>query len=279
MYVEGEVGNRSAGTVRSGPRTVDGDVRFAVLGPLEARCGDVDLAPSRPKILQLLAMLVIRPRRIVSVDSIVGELWPNEPPRTARTTLNSYVYHLRRRIDRDPATPAGESLLATRAPGYALRIEPAQVDAHVFAALLRQARDLHDQGCHAEAAEACRGALGLCTGPPLANVPCGPLLTAYTMEILEELRTARHLLIEAEIAAGRHRGLIGELRSLIAENPLDEALHGQLMVALGRSGRRSDALAVFRQLRGRLAVELGVEPCDMLQLLHHDLLSEGESQP
>jgi DNA-binding SARP family transcriptional activator len=277
MYADEQARNGLGGGAGR-PEPVDRRVRFSVLGPLEARYGDTDHAPSTPKILQLLAMLVIRPGRTVSVDSLIGELWPRRVPRTARTTLASYVYHLRRRIDRDPALPAGESLVTTRAPGYALRIDPPQVDVHAFTTLLHRAHELHQGSDHSAAADTCRRALGLWSGPPLANVPRGPQLEAYTTGLLEELRAARHLLVEAEIAGGHHRRLVGELRSLTAENPFDEAMHAQLMVALGRSGRRSDALAVFRQLRDRLAAELGVEPCDELQLVQHDLLSHGKAR-
>jgi DNA-binding SARP family transcriptional activator len=273
MYAEGKVHDRSAEVAGRGVNPFDNEIRLSVLGPLEAHRDGVDRAPRTPKLLQLLAMLVIRPGRIVHVDSIISELWPSHPPRTARTTLSTYVYHLRRCID---DAEADDSLLVTRAPGYMLRVSPDQVDVHTFGLLLQRGRDLQNRGLHAEAAEAYRQALDLSTGSPLANVPCGPTLSTYTMEVLEELRRAQHLMIEAEIAAGRHRELIGELRSLTAENPLDEALHAQLMVVLGRSGRRSDAMAVYRGLRAQLSTELGVEPCDGIQLLHRDLLSEGE---
>jgi DNA-binding SARP family transcriptional activator len=190
--------------------------------------------------------------------------------------MHTYVHHLRRCIERNRLTTTGsEAMLVTKAPGYVLRINPGQVDVSRFQHLHRHGQDLLRRNEYADAARCLRAALDLWAGPPLANVPCGPVLSAYNVELLEQRRRARHLRIEAEISGGLHQDLIGELRSLAAGNPLDEGLHGQLMRALGRSGRRSDAMASYRQLRARLNEELGVEPCDELQLLHRELLCEG----
>jgi DNA-binding SARP family transcriptional activator len=263
---------RTEGT-RSAPAPA---VRFTVLGPLEVLHEGVDYAPTTPKILQLLAVLVLRPGRMVHIDTLIEELWSENPPRTARTTLHTYVYHLRRCIDQNRLAVDADRMLVTKPSGYTFYIEPGQVDVHEFEDLHHLGRELHDKGDPAGAGDAYRSALDLWAGAPLANVPCGPVLSAYRTELLELRRSVLHLRIEAEITEGRHRELIGELRSLATGDPLDEALHGQLMRVLGRSGRRSDAMAVYRGLRTRLSDELGVEPCDDLQLLHQDLISEGD---
>jgi DNA-binding SARP family transcriptional activator len=270
MYVEERVSD--------GPRdsaTPTGPVRFSVLGPLEILRDGVDYAPRAPKILQLLAMLVLNPGKMVHLDTIVRELWADDPPRSARSTLHTYIYHLRRCIEQNRLADNPEAMLTTRPPGYVFHIDPAQVDLIDFQRQQQHGTELQRAGRHADAALAYRAALDLWAGAPLANVHCGPVLTAYVAELQEQRHSLLHLWIEAEITSGRHRELIGELRSLAALSPLDEALHGQLMRALGRSGRRSDAMAVYRMLRKRLAGDLGVEPCEELQLLHHHLLSEG----
>jgi len=273
MYAEKSVSDGLFGVNR--PQAA-GALQFTVLGPLGLMRDGVDYAPRTPKLLQLLALLVLRPGKMVNFDTIAHELWANDPPRTARTTLHTYVYHLRRCIEENELAGSAETMLATKAPGYVFRIDPAQVDVFTFQQLQLEGQELQRQERHAEAAETFRKALDLWSGPPLANVSCGPVLSAYTMELLEQRRGTLHRRIEAEFANGRHRELIGELRSLTAGNPLDEALHGQLMRALGRSGRRSDAMTVYRTLRKRLTEELGVEPCDDVQLLHRELISEGD---
>ncbi|MFD0813145.1 BTAD domain-containing putative transcriptional regulator [Amycolatopsis umgeniensis] len=255
-------------TGHRGPDTV----RARLLGPVELHAGGVDRAPTTPKLLQLLAMLLIRPGKTVRVDSLVHELWNDAPPRSVRRTLHTYVHHLRRHLD--PDGDRGEGLLVTSAPGYRLEIDPAVVDVSEFARLHRLGRDLLTGGDHAAAAHAFRTALDLWSGPPLANIHCGPTLAAYTVYLLEHRRNARDLWIEAEIRAGQHREMLGVLRSLTTADPLDETLHGHLIRALGLSGRRSDALAAYQRLRTRLDDELGVEPCAELRELHRELLSE-----
>jgi DNA-binding SARP family transcriptional activator len=276
MYSEETLSEALAGVPGRGDQPTSAGLRFTVLGSLSVLRDGVDYAPTTPKILKLLALLVMRPGRIVHFDSIMQELWANDPPRTVRTTLHTYVYHLRRCLGENELAPTPQALLATKAPGYVFHIDPASVDVFTFGRLHQEGLQLGREGRHAEAAQIYRSALDLWTGPPFANVHCGPVLSAYAMELNEQRRSTLHLRIEAEIISGRHRELIGELRSLTTANPLDEALHGQLMRVLGRSGRRSDAMAVYRMLRKRLTEELGVEPCDELQLLHRDLISEGD---
>jgi DNA-binding SARP family transcriptional activator len=251
-------------------------VHFTVLGPLEVLRDGVDHAPTTPKVLSLLAVLVMRPGKMVHIDTLIRELWSDSPPRTVRTTLHTYVYHLRRCINQNGLAADSEKMLATKQSGYTFHIDPSQVDTSRFARLQQIGHERRDAGDHAGAADAYRDALDVWTGPPFANIHCGPVLSAYRTELLEQRRSVLHLRIEAEIVSGRHRELIGELRSLATGSPLDEALHGQLMRALGRSGRRSDAMAVYRMLRSRLAGDLGVEPCDDLQSLHRELISEGD---
>lgn len=265
------------GSSSSGARDDRGDaVTFTLLGQLEVLKEGRDLAPTAPKILQLLAMLLTRPGRVVPNDSIIQELWSSSPPRSVRTTVQTYVYQVRKCIEQNGLAPDGEAMLITKPPGYLLRIDPIQVDVFAFQRQCRQGRNLLETGSCAEAAEEFHRALALWSGPPLANVNCGPHLSAYAVDLQEQRRNARHLRIEAEIEGGMHRDLIGELRSLATANPLDEGVHGQLMRVLSRSGRRSDAMATYRRLRCRLDAELGVEPCDELQLLYLDLLTVRE---
>jgi DNA-binding SARP family transcriptional activator len=255
----------------------DEGVTFTLLGPLEVVKDGINYAPSAPKILQLLAMLLMRPGKVVQIDSIIQELWADDPPRSVRTTMQTYVYQLRKCIERNGLAPDGEELLVTRAPGYLFRVDPAQIDVTLFQQLCQQGRESMTARRYADAATSFRSALALWTGAPLANVNCGSLLSAYAVDLQEQMRAAQQLRIQAEIEGGNHRELIGELKFLVSTNPLDEGLHGQLMQVLSRSGRRSDAMAIYRQLRSRLHAELGVEPCDELQLLHHGLLSVGEA--
>lgn len=259
----------------SGPVAAS-EIRFTLLGPLEMLHDGVDHAPTAPKVLQLAALLVLSPGRTVPLDEIVDELWGERPPRSVRTTVQTYVYQLRRCISEIGPTPDAGTVLATRAPGYVLRIRPEQVDVTAFRVLHRTGRAELLAGRPTHAARTLRAALDAGPGHPLANVACGPVLARHVLELRELQRDARHLRIEADLARGEHRELVAELRALAAAELLDEDVHGQLIRALAGCGRRSEAMAAFRGLRTRLVTELGVEPGAALQTLHLSLLSDRD---
>ncbi|CAA9415413.1 MAG: hypothetical protein AVDCRST_MAG66-2342 [uncultured Pseudonocardia sp.] len=253
----------------------DGEVTFTLLGPVEILKDGVDHAPTAPKVLQLMSLLLLAPGRVVPASMIVDELWGERPPRSVRTTMQTYVYHLRRCIELNSLADDAEQMLGTRPPGYVLRITPEQVDVSQFAHHHREGQELLAAGRNTEAASVLRTALDLWSGPPLANVACGDVLARHCVTLTEQRRHARHLWTEAEIASGGHRGLVAELRSLAATDRLDEELHGQLITVLARSGRRSEAMSTYHELRSRLVDELGIEPSDALRSLHHELLSDA----
>lgn len=268
-------GRNDAATRRGeGPGTA---VRFTLLGPVEVSSNGEDLAPTAPKVLQLLAMLLSCPRQIVPTDAIIRELWASEPPRSVRKTLHIYIHHLRRSLDALGRPEGRESILVTKSPGYLLWIDPARVDVTQFRALREQGRVQLRGKDYPAAADSLRSALELWAGPPLANVRCGPVLSAYALELREQRRSTQQLRIEAEINLGMAGELVGELRGLVAADPLDEGCTGQLIQVLHHCGRRSEAMAAYRELRTRLNRELGVEPCDELRQLHRDLLLNGEN--
>jgi SARP family transcriptional regulator, regulator of embCAB operon len=253
----------------------EAQVKFRILGPLEILKNGRECTPTAPKVLQVLALLVLRANRIVDTESLIQELWGEKPPRSAMTTIQTYVYHLRRSFEREGLVRSGDDLVATRPPGYILRVRPEQVDLQEFHRLSQQGRELLDRGEYAEAAAALRAGLALWSGRPLANVMLGPRLSAYMVDLQEQQMAALQLRIQAEMELGRHRDLIGELRSLVALYPLDEWLHGQLIRVLGRSGRRSDALQVYHNLRVALGEELGIDPSREIQNLHQGLLASS----
>jgi DNA-binding SARP family transcriptional activator len=243
-----------------------------VLGPLQIWVRDHECAPRTPKVLQVLAMLLVRANRTVETESLINELWGERPPRSALTTIQTYIYQIRKLIERQQISRRGEDALVTRPPGYLLRIPPEQLDFEQFRQLRHRGRTHLSAGEFREASAALRGALALWSENPLSNVKLGPQLEAHVADLQEQMRITLQSAIESEMNLGLHRELIGELRSLIATYPLDEWFHQQLMLALDRSGRRSDALHVYRNLRGLLNGELGIDPSEAIQNLHRLLL-------
>ncbi|WP_331733180.1 BTAD domain-containing putative transcriptional regulator [Streptomyces sp. NBC_01276] len=250
-------------------------MRFRVLGPLEVDAAGPDarrVTPRAAKIRVVLATLLVRADEIVSVGSLIDELWGEDPPRTATTTLQVYISQLRKLLHAaDP--DAGREALVTRPPGYLMRLDPDRLDLSAF-------EDLHARGRAAmarhdapAAADLQRRALALWRGPLLSDTPHGPLLDSTAIR-LGELRTAAlEQRIRADLQLGRHHDLVGELQALATELPMREEFHAHLMVALYRSGRQADALEAFARLRRTLVDELAIEPGPPLQQLHGRILA------
>jgi DNA-binding SARP family transcriptional activator/tetratricopeptide (TPR) repeat protein len=226
-----------------------------------------------PKQRALLALLLLRANEVVSSDRLAEELWAGEPPPSARKLLTVYVSQLRKALV--PAGEKGEAseVLLTRPGGYLLAPAPDGLDLHRFLALVEEARRTRERDS-AGAAEALRRALALWRGPPLAEFAYEPFAQAE-LGRLEELRLATlEERFDVELALGLHGALVPELQALVAEHPLRERLHGQLMLALYRSGRQAESLEVYRRLREVLVDELGIEPTAAIRELERSILAQ-----
>ncbi|MEG9519171.1 NB-ARC domain-containing protein [Saccharopolyspora indica] len=208
------------------------------------------------------------------MDQLIEELWEDRPPASATTTLQTYVYQLRKMLGlAEPAAGAQEVVLTTRSGGYSLRIPEKSVDVHCFEELAEQGRREVDSGAVESGAELLRSALRLWRGPAFNDVAAGPVLHADLVRLEETRRSIVEQRLEAELFLGQHHQLIGELSGLSAQMPTHEGFHAKLMIALYRAGRRSEALQAYRRLRDALADELGLEPSPDLQKLHRQLLA------
>jgi SARP family transcriptional regulator, regulator of embCAB operon len=247
-------------------------IQFQVLGGLGVSHGGRDYTPTPPKVRQVLALLLLRSNRVVHVDTIISELWDDEPPASALTTTRTYIYQLRKIFAAEGlAAPAGD-LLVTTPQGYMLKLHRYQVDDTVFGMHVELGRAHIDGSRFVKASDTLRRALDMWTGTPLANVSWGRSLRVHVVH-LEELRIAAiKLYVQAEFALGHHRYLIGHLRALVAEYPFNEWLHGRLIEALGHVGRRGEALMAYQALRTTLANELGLDPSAELQRIQQQVL-------
>jgi DNA-binding SARP family transcriptional activator len=250
-------------------------LRFQILGPLEVFDGDRVCTPKPPKVARVLALLLLRANQVVAMDALIEELWGETPPLSAVGTAQTYIYQLRKILDpRGEHTARGEWLV-TKPPGYMMRASLDQLDATAFEALTQKGRQMLEEGYPQQAAQLLRRALDLWTGPSLADVRRGPLLEAHAIHLDEQRMRALELRIQADAELGRHRELIGEMRSLVASHPLNEWFHGQLIIALSHSGRRGEALQAYQDLRQLLSNQLGLDPQPELQRLHQEVLSHG----
>jgi YVTN family beta-propeller protein len=221
----------------------------------------------------VLALLLADAGAVVSVGRLADALWGEETPGGFVTTVQTYVFHLREVLEPARGHGAAANVLVTEpGSGYRLDTRGSSVDSAVFEGSVRVGREAMDRGAYDEASAELAGGLGLWRGEVLADLAdlgfVGPIAAR-----LEELRlVAQGLRIVAELALGRHDGALPEIDRLIADHPLREQFHAQRITALYRSGRQSDALAAYRELRGRLDEELGIEPSPPLQRLHQAVL-------
>src|SRR5581483_10777543 len=242
--------------------------QFGLLGPLVVSVDGEPVPLGGRRQRALLGALLLQPNRIVSLDHLIDAVWGEAAPDTARNTVQVYVSQLRKLLP--------DGALETAPPGYRLAVAAETIDAFELERRADEGRAALAAGDAARAAETLRAALDLWRGSPLPDLD-GVVAVAEVAR-LEELRlAATEDLVDAELALGRQARLVGELERLVAEHPLRERLRAQLMLALYRSGRQADALAVYQRARRTLLDELGLEPGESLRELERRILAHDPS--
>ena len=242
-------------------------LEFRILSPLEVvgSAGPVHLGG--PKQRATLAILLLNANRVVSIDRIAHQLYAGRAPVTAATQVHRQISELRRVLGPD-------ARLETRSPGYVLRIAAEQLDLKRFERLTEEAGRALARG-EAETAFALqRKALALWRGPVLGDLDQEPFAQIAIGRLEEILLAALELRVDAELALGRHKELVGELEELSSQHPFHEPFAARLMLALYRSGRQADALGVYRHTRERLVEGFGIEPGHELRELERAILNQ-----
>jgi DNA-binding SARP family transcriptional activator len=244
-----------------------GLAEFRILGPLEV-VGDrgiVRLGGTRQRAT--LAILLLNANRVVSVDRIVEDLYATAAPVTALKQVQRQISELRKAL-------GSAAEIETRSPGYMIRLSPGQLDLSVFERLVAEAAEAFSAGNPRQAADLLRQALGVWRGDPLSDLTYESFAQA-SIERLQEIRLAAiEQRIDADLALGRHNELVAELQQLVHGYPVREQLHAQLMLALYRSGRQTEALAAYREARTRLMNGFGIEPSPGLKELERQILEQ-----
>jgi DNA-binding SARP family transcriptional activator/tetratricopeptide (TPR) repeat protein len=247
---------------------------FRVLGPVEAWMDERRLMLGGPQQVKLLSFLLLNANRAVSADSVIDAVWGPEREGAVKR-LQMGVLRLRKALA--PLDGPDGSRLRTVSGGYLLSVGPDELDAEVFAERVRAGRRALEAHDPARARELLTLALGLWRGPPLAEVAFEEFAQAEIRR-LEELRlVAFETRIDAELKQGHAAELIGELAGFLAEHPARERLASQLMLALYRTGRQPEALAVFADTRRFLIEEYGLEPGAELRGVHEAILHQEPS--
>jgi DNA-binding SARP family transcriptional activator len=245
---------------------------YNLLGPLRLAHDGVESTIGARKIEVLLAALLIRMDRVVLADQLIGEIWPDRPPRRATAALHVYVSTLRKLLaERTPRHPT----VVTSSPGYLFEPGSDEVDFRLFLKLLDQGRTALREHRDENADEKLERALSLWRGPVLGGGEYGPMIGEFARSLSEQRTECLELYVESQHRLGKHRQTVSLLYSLIAENPFHETFHRQLMLALYRSERKADALNVYRAAHRTFLDELGLPPCDALRNLHNAILADN----
>ncbi|MDT4986202.1 MAG: hypothetical protein QOI74_296, partial [Micromonosporaceae bacterium] len=233
-------------------------MEYRILGPLSVRAGGQELHLGGHKQRRMLALLLLRPNRPVEIGELAAVGWDDDVPHAGRRQVQNAIAALRAVLTR-----AG-GIIDTVDGGYLLRVGPDELDVLVFERMVRHARTVTDF----------RAALDLWRGPALAGLAGGAL--AEEARPLDESRLAAlEDRLDLELAAGQHESLVDELQHLVAAHPLRERLVGQLMLALHRCGRATEAAAAYEELSARLAEELGIDPGTEIRRVQASLDTSG----
>ncbi|GAA4959136.1 AfsR/SARP family transcriptional regulator [Actinoplanes utahensis] len=222
-------------------------LRFRLLGPVQVVDDGRPLPGIAPRHRAVLAYLLLHAGRVIGMERLIDAMWGYDRPETARSQIHATITALRRalRSAGGGAGPAGDEILQTRAGGYVVLPQDGQLDVHTFEDLVSGGRF--------------REALDLWDGDALADIHASYVPNARAL-LTDRRLNAVERLMDSSLEAGEHARIVDELAGLVAANPLRERLAGQLMLALHRSGRQADALAVARSYRTALADEQGLDP-------------------
>jgi len=240
-----------------------------LLGPFELRLAGRPVALTAYKQRALVAVLALRAGEPVRRDELIDALWGERPPSTVERGLNVLVARVRQAL--------GDSgdILRRDTAGYALAVAPEAVDAHRFEGMHQEGRQALERAELADARRLLREALALWRGPALGELAGAEFAQAQVRRLEERRLVALEDRIDADLASGEDAALVSELAALTASHPFRERLHGQLMLALYRSGRQAEALEHYRDTRRLLDEELGIEPGPELQKLHEAILRQA----
>lgn len=253
------------------------ECEFDVLGELQVRVGDTAIPLTRGRnSAVLLATLLVKANRTVTIEHIIDTLWEGEPPKRARESVHVYVGRIREAL---AAHHLPRTMIRTVNGGYCLDVAPERVDWLRFLDQVKCGHDRFRLGMYEPAAAAFDAALALWRCDPLVGIATSAELSAFATSMMELRLGAQEARMECLIECGAGREVVGELFDLVAAHPFRENLYRFLMIALYRSGRRNDALGIYARLRSVLREDLGIEPDPVIHSLFCSILNHSTLEP
>lgn len=253
---------------------------FSILGTIGASTKSTILAIHGSMQQTLLATFLVSGETPLTVDVLIEELWGPAPPSKAENALHAQVSRLRRSLKGADELADGTHRLLTTPAGYQFHLDPVELDAERFVAEATHVRSLigtswDDEGHLRDCVRKMRTLLAQWRGPIFGGLAGGWLCQTASTKYREARQSAQEFLYELEILTGSHSLMISQLTEAMARDPYHEKFCALLMVALYRSGRYNDALAMFRQFRDRMSADLGLEPSPDLRELERAVLSHN----
>lgn len=258
-------------------------LHVGALGPLKVWREDRSVTPTAVKPKTLLAMLAMSPNEVVPVTSLAAELWGDRAPRSAKTVIQTYVLSVRKLIaqalpaDSNTAMAMAKKILSTTQDGYMLNVPQDHIDVRRFERLVDAGHRARERGDYQAASKNFAEALDCWNGRALADVRLGPNLRLGVTRLEEARLNVVDCRIDADLRLGRHHELLGELAALVTQHRTHEGFAAHYMLALYRSGRRSEALEVYQRLHASLVREKGLEPSPPLRRLQRSMLVSDRS--
>lgn len=248
-----------------------------LLGPLAVSTSKQESSPSSNKEKQLLALILLNLPHVTSTGLIIDELWPDNPPKSAMTTIQTYILHLRRFLAETlgiPARMVAREYLLYRSGGYVIAASQVELDVDRFRELERRSHKEAGKKDYEAAVQSAENALSLWRGHALMDVQAGQYIQAEVHGLEQARLSLVETKIEAELALGRDRMVLGELSTLVTRYPFHEGFNSGYIRALANSGYRTRALEVYRDLHAVMVDQVGLEPSAELRGLHEAILTE-----
>lgn len=265
--VQSQVQSQVQGQALAEPQDPRPQLHFSVLGPVRVRLGNDPLTSGSPQQRALLAALLLRDGRTATAAELIDAIWGEESPPRALAAIRTYASRLRKAL--------GQDVLVSESGGYAIRLREGSLDVRLAQESVSAAEKARASGDRARARDLIAEALAFWDGETLASVP-GPYAENQRTRLEEWRRQLTETRLDLDLDLGHHAEAVSELTALTASQPLRERLRELLMLALYRSGRQSEALAVYADTRRLLAEELGVDPCPELSQLQQRILRADE---
>ncbi|MGN6245467.1 MAG: BTAD domain-containing putative transcriptional regulator, partial [Motilibacteraceae bacterium] len=245
---------------------------LSVLGELSGSLDGAALDLGGRQQRSVLGVLLVAHGAVVPAERIIDAVYGEQPPPRAAAALQSYVSHLRRRLEPGRTARSRDSVIVSIGAGYALRLPEDAVDAWRFERLIERA---HGEADPQVQAGLLREALALWHGPAYMEYAESAWAQPEAVRLTELLEVARERLVAARLACGEAAVVVPDAEQLVAAAPLREERWRLLALALYRSHRQADALAALRRARALLADELGVDPGPALRAVEAEVLAQS----